>query len=35
MRHADAGYPSAAGTARTRGMDLPMLAEAGPGGGAM
>jgi urocanate hydratase len=32
MRHADAGYPIAAETARARGMDLPMLAEAGPGG---
>ena len=31
MRHADAGYPIAADTARARGMDLPMLAEAGPG----
>jgi urocanate hydratase len=35
MRHADAGYPIAADTARARGMDLPMLAEAGAGGGAM
>jgi urocanate hydratase len=31
MRHADAGYPIAADTARARGMDLPMLAEGGPG----
>jgi urocanate hydratase len=31
MRHADAGYPIAADTARAGGMDLPMLAEAGPG----
>jgi urocanate hydratase len=38
MRHADAGYPIAADTARARGMDLPMLAEAaaaGAGGGAV
>jgi urocanate hydratase len=40
MRHADAGYPSAADTARSRGMDLPMLApasgtqDAAVGGGA-
>jgi urocanate hydratase len=27
MRHADAGYPTAAQTARTRGIDLPMLSE--------
>ncbi len=30
MRHADAGYPRAAETARARGLDLPMLAEAPP-----
>jgi urocanate hydratase len=34
MRHADAGYPIAADTARARGMDLPMLAEGGPGAAA-
>jgi len=28
MRHADAGYPSAAETARARGLDLPMLTDA-------
>src|SRR6266498_432401 len=27
MRHADAGYPSAAETARARGLDLPMLTD--------
>jgi urocanate hydratase len=30
MRHADAGYPSAAETARARGLDLPMLGEPTP-----
>jgi urocanate hydratase len=35
MRHADAGYPTAVETARSRGLDLPMLGGTvtGPEGG--
>jgi urocanate hydratase len=35
MRHADAGYPIAAATARSRGLDLPMLSDSGGGGSPM
>ncbi|MDQ1497605.1 MAG: urocanate hydratase [Actinomycetota bacterium] len=34
VRHADAGYPEAAAVARQRGVRMPMLPDAGGGGGA-